>query len=93
MRNKASGGSGLTKKINEKGGFNEGHNKNRNSHRPERSGNWYMKEDIKGKAEGLSTLRVKEEKCTDSFMLFHKEVHAYVLENHKHPSGITYLVK
>ena len=52
-----------------------------------------MKEDIKGKAEGLSTLRVKEEKCTDSFMLFHKEVHAYVLENHKHPSNITYLVK
>ena len=35
----------------------------------------------------------KKDKRKDSFMVFQKEVHAYLLANYKHPSDISYLVK
>ena len=36
---------------------------------------------------------VKENKHTDLFMVFHKNLHEYVIANYKHSSNITYRVK
>ena len=41
----------------------------------------------------MSTLGMKEDKFTDSFMVFEKDVQAYVLDNYKKPSNIAYLIK
>ena len=41
----------------------------------------------------MLNLGVKEDKHTDSLMVLQKEVRTYVLDNHKHPSDITYLEK
>ena len=73
MSDAASGGAKSTKKIsNEKGDFNEGHNKNRNGCRQNRSGNRYIRAKFKWKIEGLSILEAKEDKHTDSLMAFQK---------------------
>ena len=53
-------------------GSNEGHNKNRNGVCTYRSGDCYSTANLKGKLEGLSTLVVKEDKRTDSFIVFQK---------------------
>ena len=46
-----------------------------NGCRPDRSGYRYRTAKFKGKAKGLSTLGMKEDKFTDSFMVFQKEFH------------------
>ena len=38
-------------------------------------------------------LGLKEDKHTDSLMVFQKEIHTYVLANYKQPININYLVK
>ena len=94
MSHAASGGSGPTNETsNEKGGTNEGNNKNRNGHHSESSGKRYSTYKFKGKVEGLSNLGVKEDKHMYSFMILHKEFHACTLANYKRPSDIAYLVK
>ena len=50
MSDAALGGSRLTNKTsNEKGGSNEGHNKNINGHRPDRNVDQYSTAKFKGK--------------------------------------------
>ena len=80
------------KTSNEKGGSNEGHNKNRNGSRTDKRSNRYITEKFKGKIEGLLNLGLKEDKHTDSLMVFQKEIHTYVLDNYKQPIEINYLV-
>ena len=70
MSNAASGGSGPTNE--KKGDSNDGHNKNRNVHHAYRSINCYITKKFKRKVKGMSTLGVKVDKHTDSFMVFHK---------------------
>ena len=71
MSDAASGGSKPTNKThNKKVVTNEGHNNNRNGCRTYRSGVRYNTENFKGKLEGLSILGLKEDKHTDSFMVF-----------------------
>ena len=60
---------------NGKGGSNKGHNKNRNGCRPDSIDNPYSTEKFKGEVEGLSHFGAKEDKQTDSLMVFQKEVH------------------
>ena len=83
----------MNETSNEEGEFNEGHSKNSNGLCPDRSGDRYSIAEFKGKVEGLSPLGVKEDKHTDSFMVFQKEFHTYVLAKYKHSSDIAYLVK
>ena len=78
---------------NEKGSSNEGHKNNSNPCLPYRSGNRYSTQKFKGKVQWLLILGVKEDKHTDSFMVFYQEVHLYILANCKHLSDIAYLVK
>ena len=93
MSDAASGGSGPTNETNnDKYGFNGEDNKNKNSCRPYRSGDRYSAVNLKIKVEGMLNLGMKKEKHTDSFMVFHKEFHAYILDNYKETSDITYLV-
>ena len=42
--------------------------------------------------EELATLGQKGDKKTDSFLIFQKELHDYVLSNYKYPKDIVYLV-
>ena len=73
MSNTASGGRIPTNEISNKNcGSDEGHKNNRNHRHPDRSIDWYSTENYKGKLEGLLTLGVKEDKHTDSFMVFQK---------------------
>ena len=82
MSNAASGGRELTnKKINKNGVSNGGHNNNRNRNLPYSRDNLYITENFKDKVKGLSTLGVKENKHTDLFMVFHKNLHEYVIAN------------
>ena len=74
---------------NKNGGVNKWHNKNRNVCCPDSSGDQYIASKLKEKIERMYTLGVKEHKRTESFMIFQKEVHAYVISNYKQPSNIT----
>ena len=82
---------GADQRTKKKGDSNDGHNKNRNVHHAYRSINCYTTKKFKRKVKGMSTLGVKVDKHTDSFMVFQKELHAYALVNYKYPSDISSL--
>ena len=73
MSDVESGGKGpINETSNEKCSSNEGHNNISNCCRPDSSGNRYITEKFKGKVEVLSTLGVKYDKRTYSFVVFQK---------------------